>query len=75
MTVTFIVTAPLVVASDADGRHVYVYQGSPVPAGVTEAEIARLVEGSFVVDATPAEAAKAEPEPQKRGPVKRASQD
>lgn len=57
MTVTHTVTAPLVIASDAEGRQVYLYRGAPVPAQIPAKEVTRLVEGGFVVaDAPPAEA-------------------
>lgn len=50
-----VVTAPLVIASDAEGRHVYLYEGQPVPAGIPAAEVKRLVEGGFLSQGQPEE--------------------
>ena len=57
------VTAALVIASAADKSQVYLYAGAPVPASIPPEEVARLVEGGFIVeDAPPAPAAEAVPE-------------
>lgn len=42
------VIAPLVVAKQADGTNVHIYQGAPLPDSVDETEAARLLEGGFV---------------------------
>jgi hypothetical protein len=44
------VIVPLVVATQEDGTHVYLYEGAPVPASVGEAEIARLGAEGFIAD-------------------------
>jgi len=41
---------PLVITKDGEGKDVYLYSGSPVPGGVSEDEVKRLVEGGFVED-------------------------
>ena len=37
-----VVTAPLVVAKDAEGRDVYLYRGTPLPEGLADGEEKRL---------------------------------
>ncbi len=59
----FRVVVPLVIARDASGRHVYLYQGAQVPDGLVDGEVERLAEGGFVAEVpTPAVPAP-EPEP------------
>lgn len=45
---TYVVTAPLVVATREDGSHAYVYQGANLPGGLAEGEAERLLDGDFV---------------------------
>lgn len=46
-----IAITPLVIARDSEGRHVYLYDGQPVPANVPAAEVKRLVDGGFLAAA------------------------
>lgn len=43
-----IVTAPLAVVTDSNGRSAYVYEGSPLPDGLRDEEVERLVELGLV---------------------------
>lgn len=52
-----IVKAALVVATDGEGRHRYLYQGAVVPSDIPAAEVERLADEGFIV----AEAVGAEP--------------
>lgn len=38
----------LVIATQEDGSHVYLYQGQPVPASVSADEVKRLKSGGFI---------------------------
>lgn len=40
--------AALVIAKDASGADVYIYQGSAVPEGIPAAEVKRLTDEGFV---------------------------
>lgn len=42
------VTAPLVVARQANGSNVHLYTGTPVPDSVDKEEVKRLLEGGFI---------------------------
>lgn len=44
----YLVTAPLIIASDDGGHQVYVYGGQPVPGNIPEKEIKRLLDGEFI---------------------------
>lgn len=44
----YCVTAPLVVARQSNGTHVYLYAGAPLPDTVSKDEAERLVDGGFV---------------------------
>lgn len=46
---SYSVIVPLVVATQEDGSHAYLYQGAPVPGSVHEDEIKRLADGGFIV--------------------------
>lgn len=47
-----VVTAPLVVAKDSEGRDVYLYRGAPFPEGLADGEEKRLEEFLGDVDST-----------------------
>lgn len=42
------VTAPLVIAKQPNGSDLYLYQGAPVPEGLSDDEVKRLEEGGFI---------------------------
>lgn len=48
---SFEVSAPLVIARGDDGKDVYLYKGSPVPASVKGDELKRLQDGGFLTEA------------------------
>ena len=52
-----VVTAPLVIVSDAEGKQTYLYTGALVPDFVDAERLEQLVADGVVADATPAAAA------------------
>lgn len=53
----YVVKAPLVVATQADGSHLYLYHGAPVPEDLPSDEVKRLKDEKFI--GTPDDAKKA----------------
>lgn len=49
------VKSALVITKNEDGSDLYLYAGALVPARIKGPELARLIEGGFVADLTPAE--------------------
>lgn len=43
-----IVLAPLVITKQEDGSDVYLYQGAPMPEGISDAEVKRLTAEGFI---------------------------
>lgn len=58
---SYVVTAPLVGVNGSDGKVMYLFQGSPVPVGVSEADIARLEAGGLIENTAPAKTAAKKP--------------
>lgn len=64
-----IVTAPLVIARDEQGKDVYLYQNVQVPSGIPAAEIKRLIEGDFISKGTDPVSTEPAPDPGVPAPV------
>lgn len=47
---TYVVTAPLVIAKLENGSDSYVYQNAPLPGGLADGEIDRLLDGEFIAE-------------------------
>ena len=45
---SYVVTAPLVGVNGSDGKVMYLFEGSPVPVGVSDADIERLEAGGLI---------------------------
>lgn len=58
---SYVVTAPLVGVNGADGKLKYLFQDTPVPLDVSDADVARLLEGGLIKDTSPVKAAAKKP--------------
>lgn len=50
----YIVSVPLIIASDTSGSQVYLYKGQPVPEHIGKGEIDRLLNEDFIASDQPA---------------------
>ena len=64
-----VVTAPLVIVSDAEGKQTYLYTGALVPDFVTAERLEQLAADGVIADTAPA----AEPDDTEKAPGKSAS--